>query len=94
MSEILLKDTIDVIKFVRSFSNLGLLDSKVLVEFWAKCVGLNISFHCEDFGEIRLLCKMAGKVLSGEWEFDSIKESFYHTRKTITVDDIRELNKW
>lgn len=64
---VLLNGNLAIIKFVRTFSNLGLADAKYLVDEWADFVGQRGVWCVTDFADIEKLCRIVGKVNRGEW---------------------------
>ena len=91
IERILFCTLIDVIKFVRSVSNLGMAEAKALAEIWLESFGHDrTSFEVRDFEQVRALCAMVGKVVRNEWTLLVILKKIV-TEKDITKSDIINL---
>lgn len=80
---------ISAIKLVRCFTGLGLKDSKIICERWAKAYHYDFNVQTSDPDEICALGRLAYGVKSGEFKIDDHDNIVVN--RPISDEDIRHM---
>jgi hypothetical protein len=89
MDYALFRNIVDVIKFIRGFGNLSLVDAKAVAEIWLVANGHGLrEFKVIHFNEVVALSRIVGKILRGEWVLNT-EEMTILTVSDVTQHELR-----